>query len=153
LIKDYVLTILMTVMFIFSLLVGYVIVSSFNENFQQVSSGQAANISQQGVEQYTLLDKFSLFIYFGLLVGLLVVAWMTNAHPVFYVVLLLILVFSAVTLTPLIMSLISFEEAVPDAASAFPTTQYVASNLLFWSLLAIPILLIVLYAKSRQEGV
>jgi len=143
----------------FTLIISVIFTYTFLADFQTAASGalpaQAQAAVQAGINQYLFWDQAIIILIGGLFAVTLVAAAMVNAHPIFFVgsVLLLIgFIFIGSTLTNIFIEIVSQSE-IAATANLFPLSIQFFQNLpLFLTLMTAAVAVVMFSFGGRRDG-
>jgi len=101
-----------------------------------------------------MLDKIGFAIFAGLVLLLIVSAFLVDTHPIFYPFFILILIISVIISVPLSNAWeeITADSAFTEAKADFPITDHILGKLPVYTVVIGFLGILVLYAKSRYGG-
>ena len=141
-------------MLAFSILVGYLLLSNFNTNVQSTTmSTESKTLLQDRTDDFpSVWDNAFIVIFISLALGLLLSGYLIDTYPVFFVVNLLLLLFSIVLAAVISNTFYAIESsgAFVFAESVFPKMHYVMNHLAHLVVVMGFLFVIGLYAKVRE---
>jgi len=149
------LVIVLAVVFVFAL-IGMFAFQSFDSFYQERTDMFDSNESLQAMETTHqkmpgVIDGGAVFILVGLWIATLVLAFSIESHPVFFVISLLLLIFSligVIALQNFYEEYFASDSDLTTLQSNFPAINFVFSHLLVISIVMGLSILVVLYGKS-----
>jgi len=113
--------------------------------------GEIKANAQNAVNQY---DFMSLMAYFGIHLGILVLAYLLRTHPVIYVAAFILTAILALIAAPISNAYedIILEPELSTAASSLPKTNFILSHLPKLEIIWAIITMIVMLGLARREG-
>lgn len=143
----------------FTLIIAVIFTYMFLDQFNTAAmtalpeAGQAA--VQAGLDQYLFWDQAIIVLIGGLFAVTLVSAAMINAHPIFFVGAVMILIgfiFIGATLTNIFIEIVSSPQLAPTA-NLFPLTIQFFQNLpLFLVIMTISVAVVMFSFGGRRDG-
>ena len=135
---------------------GIKILFALNDGIQ--ATDQIPDKGKEAMQEVTdkapsLLDGAFLIVIVAVFLGVAVSAWYIDVNPLFFVLSLVVLVaiLSASAIIHNLNESIIEDEQFSDVATEFPIMVFVGQNLFGIIIIMSAIVLITLYAKSRQE--
>lgn len=130
-----------------------VLITDFQEQTQDVLTNRSNNITATGVAVVENFDYAILFLFGGVIVALIISAFLIPTHPVFFVISLLVFIM-VLLIVPQISNLfeaISEEDKMSDAVTDYTMTQSLWDNMPIIILCVGAILFIVMYSKRGDN--
>ena len=94
------------------------------------------------------------FVFFGLIIGIMITSYFVDAHPVFFVlslILFIFVIFAGVYLSNAFQEVVNETDLVVTKAS-FPITMFIVNNLIMLLIATFVLMCIILYGKSRDSS-
>ena len=138
--------------------VGFLVVSTFNNKIQaqsDISASTKAMINDKIAGKYPpVFDKLYLLVFIGSLLTALIGAWMIDTHPVFFIVGIIILIVICIITIALHNTYERFiaEPAFSSMVVSFPIINFFMQHILQIIIACAILVMIVLYAKPKQEA-
>jgi len=145
---------------IFILIVGYVAKTLGTEMISQIDAGDAYNETVHGAFQQTInvsthtLPALWYVIFGGLLIGLIITAWMIPTHPVFavpFLILLAVAIIVGVAMSNAYNEMISVA-ALAETAAEQSNVGWIIDKLPYVALIVGLLALVITFAKPGAGG-
>lgn len=152
--QDLMIILILAVFFIFGSIIGYNLMSKFNEKYQQIDKADTMSktVLNKSTNAYpSLMDVGFLLFFIGSILATIVTVYFIDTHPIYFVISLLVLIVVLVTaymmsdVTNRLLSVDAFSQTI----TRFPIMTFIATNLFNTSIIVGGIILLVLYAKIR----
>ena len=138
----------------FGLLVGLKIYNQFTENdvWSDTDAGQSAKAGAEGA--INAINYGMVFLMVGLIISMIFSAFFINAHPVFFVASLLMLIIVLVVAGPLSNAFMGMagSDSLSSEADTLAVSTHIVGNLPVIAVVAGFLIMIALYAKPRGGG-
>lgn len=155
--------IIVIIVFIFIIgILGIVINKALNDIVPEIEgkineTRTSADVSQgfaRIMNVTAMLDKISFAIFAGLVILLIVSAFLVDTHPVFFPFFILILIIAVIIAVPLSNSWeeITSKSTFSTAITNFPIMNHILGNLPIYTVVIGFLGILVMYAKSRYGG-
>lgn len=152
---DFLVIIIMVLVFSMTSIIGYQILSEFNETSEGlITSNTSINVTNTALTTVQGFDYIFVFIIFGMMICTVIGAFLLRTHPAFFIASLLGLIFVIILSGQISNIFLEFavEETVIDYASSFPLMVQIWQNIPLIIVLFGTLTIIVLYGKIRSGG-
>ena len=144
-------------MFVFAvmILVGYLMLTNINTNFQasdDISTQAKTMLNTQETRYTNVWDGIFAFIFIGLSIAAIISAFLIDTHPIFFILSLLFIAFFIIAFAILANAYYTLESA--DAfigfAEDFVAMHYIMNHLAHYIVIEGFLISLALYAKARS---
>ena len=118
-------------------------------------SSTATQIKGDGQNLMNNFDFILVLVYFGIHLGILVMAFLLRTHPVVYVAAVIIVALLALIAAPISNAYedLILDEGVADAAVSIPITNYLLANLPMFEVIWGFLTAIIMFGLAKYEGI
>ena len=156
-VQDTLTALIIIVVFAIVAVFGYTLMSQFNDEWQDEED--VTNISKEVTQDFTtsypiIFDNAFILLVVMLWIGLIVMSFFIDAHPIFFVIplMLLIFVFAASAFMSNYFEELTDEAELSDAIGVMPKMNWVMDNLLIVMIIIGFTTTIALYSKTKAGG-